>query len=209
MRPRLLVTGFGPFPTMPRNPSGGAAIRVATARRWALYGVEARPLVLTTAYSALDTELRPALAEGPAAVLMIGVAGRTRPVRVERRATGRRSTLFPDVAGERGAGPGALRSAAARATRVAPVKPLLALRAQGLPARISRDAGRYLCNASYHQALALAAPVLFIHIPKPPSPTRPARLGALPRRAWNARLDAALTAIGLILMREARNARAR
>jgi pyrrolidone-carboxylate peptidase len=38
-----------------------------------------------------------------------------------------------------------------------------------VPARLSCDAGRYLCNYSYRQAIELEPPVLrvvFIHVPK-------------------------------------------
>jgi len=46
-----------------------------------------------------------------------------------------------------------------------------AARAAGLPARLSRDAGRYVCNYSYWRALETAeqpggpAVVAFIHVP--------------------------------------------
>ena len=70
--PHLLVTGFGPFPTMPRNPAAALAAAVAASRRWRLHGITARALVLTTAYGTLAGELDPALAAGPAAILMIG-----------------------------------------------------------------------------------------------------------------------------------------
>ena len=91
---RLLVTGFGPFPSMPRNPSAALARTIAASPRWRIAGVDARALILTTAYATLPGELDPALADRPDAVLMIGVAGRSNRIRVEWRATNRRSTLF-------------------------------------------------------------------------------------------------------------------
>jgi pyroglutamyl-peptidase len=200
---RLLITGFGPFPGMPRNPSAALARRVAASPRWRVLGIDVTCRILTTAYAALATELDPALAERPDAVLLIGVAGRSKRIRVEWRATSRRSTLFPDVAGET-AGSVASGRTVARRSPIAPIKPLRALRAQKLPSRISRDAGRYLCNASYHRALALPRPVLFIHIPKPPRPAR-GKAGPRQRLTYDERLGAALTEMGMLLIRQARN----
>jgi pyroglutamyl-peptidase len=199
---RLLITGFGPFPGMPRNPSAALARQVAASPRWRVLGVQVECRILTTAYTALATELDPALAEAPDAVLLIGVAGRSKRIRVERRATNRRSTLYPDVTGETAVALASGRTAE-RSSRIAPVKPLRALRAQKLPSRISRDAGRYLCNASYYRALALPRPVLFIHIPKPP-PSRCIRRGVRQRLTYQERLGAALTQIGILLIRQAR-----
>ena len=198
---RLLITGFGPFPGMPRNPSAVLARQVAGSPRWRILGVQVECRILTTAYAALATELDPALAETPDAVLLIGVAGRSKRIRVERCATNRRSTLYPDVAGETAAALASGRTAE-RSSRMAPVKPLRALRAQTLPSRVSRDAGRYLCNASYYRALALPRPVLFIHIPKPPRPRR--SRGPRQRLSYQERLGAALTEIGILLIQQAR-----
>lgn len=194
----LLVTGFGPFPSMPRNPSARAARAVAASPRWRVLGIEVRLRILTTAYAAIPAELEPALAEGPSAVLMIGVAGRSRRVRVERRATARRSTLFPDRAGETAGRPAA--RSPPRWTAAATEAARLAFMRHGLPARLSRDAGRYLCNAAYFHALGSHAPVLFIHIPKPSDTRRPGprRIG---RVSDAARLDAALVDVARLLAR--------
>src|SRR4051794_22991219 len=98
-RPRLLVIGFGPFPRMPRNPSAALVRRIAAAPRWRLRGIEAQALVLPTTYAALDGELGEVLDAGRFdALLMVGVAGRARTLRVERRAVNRSSMLFPDAA---------------------------------------------------------------------------------------------------------------
>jgi pyroglutamyl-peptidase len=204
---RLLVTGFGPFPLMPRNPSAALARRVAASRHWGLAGIDATCRILTTAYATLPDELDPLLAAMPDAVLLIGVAGRETRIRVERRGTSRRSMLFPDMAGATAAKPMAGR-VDQRWTRLAPIKGLRALRGQDLPSRVSRDAGRYLCNASYFRALALPRPVLFIHIPKPPPASR-RRRGGLHRTGYDARLTEALVAIGRQLLLQSRTEQAR
>lgn len=171
---RLLITGFGPFPTVPDNPSARLARRVAASphlRR--LLGHAPDCLVLETRYGALDTQLAPALARRPRAVLMIGVAARRSRVCVETRAVNRVSRLFPDVSGAVGRflafepdGPAQRRSGAAAQVRVA-------LKRAGLDAAASRDAGRYLCNASYYRVLATGCPAVFVHIPMPPRTRRP------------------------------------
>lgn len=196
---RLLVTGFGPFPLMPRNPSAVLAQAVAASPRWHLAGIAAEHRILTTAYATLPGELDPLLASSPDAVLLIGVAGRDPRVRVEWRGTSRRSRLFPDVTGATAAA-SATGRAGMHKTRIAPVKALRPLRAMALPSRISRDAGRYLCNAAYYRALALSRPVLFIHIPKPPRASH-RRIGARHRQDYDRRLTAALVEIGRLLLR--------
>lgn len=197
------MTGFGPFPTMPRNPSGATARRLAASPRWRVLGVAAEARVLTTSYAALDDELTPALRTMPDAVLMTGVAGRARAVRVERRGTSRRSVLFADASGtrpkrvgEEGRTPVRRSSAPLEAAR-------LALRRHRLPATLSRDAGRYLCNAAYYRALAAPCPVLFVHIPKTPRADRPTAAHRH-RGAPSDRLHAALFEIGVSLLRQAR-----
>lgn len=168
----LLVTGFGPFPGMPRNPSAALAKRIGALARPRLGGTPVRVLILHTAYAALPAMLDPALAEAPAAILMFGVAGRARRVRVEALARNRTSRLFPDASGRIAArltlepdGP------AARQSPVAP-EALTILRRAGIPAIPSRDAGRYLCNAAYFRALRAGPPALFVHIPPVPRTRR-------------------------------------
>ena len=200
---RLLVTGFGPFPTMPRNPSAALAEAVAASPRWRLFGIAAEMRILTTAYGTLASELDPLLGSAPDAVLMTGVAGRSRAIRVETRATSRRSTLFPDVAGDTALWPAAA-GRHERRTRAGTIAALHRLQRAALPCRLSRNAGRYLCNACYFRALARPMPVLFIHIPKrlrggrPGARSRPARL------PLDVRLRDALVQIGLDMIRDGR-----
>lgn len=200
----LLVTGFGPFPGMPANPSGVLARRLGGMPRLkALTGGRLRVRVLTTAYAAIPTELEPALAAGPAAILMIGVATRARHVRVEARARNRASRLFPDASG-RIAGTLALDPegpAERRSPVAAPALP--ALRRNGVAAIRSQEAGRYLCNAAYYRALATGLPVLFLHIPPVPRKPRPVGQGRRQNRA-DACLPMACCAVARLLLLRAR-----
>lgn len=177
---RLLVTGFGPFPRVPRNPSAALARSLAADRRWRRRGVEARALVLETSYSAIEGTLLPTIRDfAPHAVLMLGVAPRRRRVTPETRAINRASRLYPDVSGAVGARALHLEKGAQLVRRArAPVGVFVGLlRAGGAPASLSRDAGRYLCNAAYFAALGesvAGAPFAcaFVHVPLAPEKGR-------------------------------------
>lgn len=205
----ILVTGFLPFPGVHVNPTTALARSVATRLRRA--GLDARALVLETSYSGgLPTLRRHLASERPQAVLMLGLAARARNVRVERCARGRASLLHPDATGGT---PGAKsttpsRNLPMRASGNVDIA-LAALRRAGIRTRLSPSAGRYLCDASYAQALAWSAgtgtPVIFIHVPwlRPAAGSRPAgRVAAF--RPDASVLAAALATIGRDLARRSR-----
>ena len=171
-RPRLrvLVTGFGRFPGAPSNPTERLVRDLRVRRRPGLAHLQiaAETLPVTwegsrQALAALRRELE------PDAILMFGLAGSARAIRVETRAVNVANRLRADAAGRTaakaalaGSGPPALRSRA-DARRV-----LAAIRATGAKAQLSQDAGTYLCNATLWSALAESGPrtpVLFIHVP--------------------------------------------
>ena len=207
MKPRLLVTGFGPFPGVADNPSAAIARRVAGSPRWRRLGIETHALVLPTAYSAIEGILAPALKGGYDGVLMIGVAGKAKRIRVERRAANRASVLMPDASGRRGTRltltPGSLH----RRSRVAAAPVLARLRQAGLGAEISQDAGRYLCNACYFSVLSEPLPVLFLHVPKAPRRKPRRARGRGFRASWPERVAAAFVNIGIELVATARRPR--
>ncbi len=210
-RGHILVTGFGPFPGVPRNPSAALARAVGRLGRNGIAGSPVRVLVLPTSYAAIPALLEPALAEGPAAVVMIGVARRAKRLRVEFRALNRASRLFPDASGRMPTTmaldpQGPARRGAAMAARA-----LAGLGRAGIAAVPSVDAGRYLCNASYFRALAEPCPVLFLHIPpdpparpaghgKPARNGKPARHVARKRRSPSARLPRAVAEVARLLL---------
>lgn len=201
--PRLLITGFGPFPGMPVNPSGALARRIGALPRLRAMAGGTRVLVLRTAYDAIPEAFEPELARRPDAVLMIGVAARSTRVRVESRARNRASRLLPDASG---AAAGRLALAAggpAERRSIAAVPALAILRRRAIPSARSGDAGRYLCNAAYYRALAETCPVLFLHIPPLPRPDRPGK--RRPRRQSPAEaLAEAFAEVALALLARAR-----
>lgn len=167
---RVLLAGFGPFPGVPRNPSAVVAQALARRRRPALSHLDRSAHVFATSYAAVDRDLPKLFASKPDVVLIFGLAGRRRHICIETRARNAVSLLFPDANGRRpstgvieAGGPSALFGGA-------PFHRLLgAARARNGSVRLSRDAGRYLCNYAYWRALQRAPHgrplVQFVHIP--------------------------------------------
>jgi pyroglutamyl-peptidase len=167
---RVIIAGFGPFHGAPSNPSGRLAIVLARRRRPALAGVKITSHVFATAYAAVDRDLPKLLAEKPDVLLVFGLAGRRRDICIETRACNRRSLLFPDVTGARPERAAIQIGQAGALKGNAPFVHLLgAVRRTALPARLSRDAGSYLCNYAYWRALQHVRNgrplVQFVHIP--------------------------------------------
>jgi pyroglutamyl-peptidase len=165
----VLITGFGRFPGAPFNPSTPLARAVAKRRRPAFAGVTRALHIFEVTYAAVDRDLPKLIKQHkPDIILMFGLAARTAHVRIEARARNVKSILFPDASGfqtdEREIAPGK-----PPAYGRAPLARLLgASRSSRVPTRISRDAGRYLCNYIYWRALEASRSgtlAQFVHIP--------------------------------------------
>jgi len=168
----ILITGFGPFPGAPFNPSEPLAIELARRRHPAFASVRRVVHVFRVTYEAVDQEL-PALIvrEKPAALIMFGLASRTKHVRIETRARNVLTRAVPDADGQipliSAVAPGAPMALSLRAPAQ---RLLMAARATGVPAVLPHDAGHYLCNyLCWRAAEAVSAGALrlaaFIHIP--------------------------------------------
>ncbi len=167
---RILLIGFGPFPGAPFNPSAFLVKLLARRRRPAFAGVVRRTHVLATVYGAVDRNLPKLLAQDPGVILIFGLAGRRRHLCIEMRARNAVSLLFPDASGYRPQRGVIVPGGRAALQSKAPFARLLrAARSAGIPARLSRDAGRYLCNYAYWRALERARNgrplVQLVHIP--------------------------------------------
>jgi pyroglutamyl-peptidase len=169
---RICITGFGPFPGAPFNPTGPLVARLLRLRRPAFGEVELSGHIFPVTYKAVDRELPELLAQHrPHALLMFGLASRTPYVRVETRARNAVTTLWPD-ADHALIRKGSI-SDGADAMMFGPhtAKLLRAARATGLDARASRDAGSYLCNYLSWRAIEAtcgdSGPRLaaFVHVP--------------------------------------------
>ena len=204
--PTLLITGFGPFPGVKVNPSETLARCVAGLKTWQLLGWNAEAMAFPTGYDIVSLKIDEKAAErpAPAFVVMLGVAAREKELRVELRAKNRVSTTHRDAT-----------SAKPRSTCLAPgaettrfgrypgLAVLRALHMAGVQARLSRDTGRYVCNAAYWRMLG-AMPekteVLFLHIPLP------AKAGARKsdRRPTMTVMARGITAVVRVMMLRAR-----
>jgi pyroglutamyl-peptidase len=166
----ILVTGFGPFPCAPINPTEALMSELSGKR---LAGIRVATHVFATSYAAVNNDL-PALLrrDQPDALLMFGFAAGTPHLRIETWARNAIS-LSEDATGtvprQRFIAPG-------RTPRLAlPTfdrELLAAARRARVPATISTDAGDYLCNyLCWHAALAAkkrTGPKVaaFVHVPE-------------------------------------------
>jgi len=76
--PRILITGFGPFPGAPFNPTEPLVARLLQLRRPALSDVKIFGHVFQVTYEDVDRQLPLLLASHrPHALLMFGLASRT------------------------------------------------------------------------------------------------------------------------------------
>lgn len=171
-RLRVLVTGFGPFPGAPFNPTEPLVARLSRLRRPALGDVELAGHIFPVTYRDVDRDLPKLLASRrPHALLMFGLASRTPHVRIETRARNAVTTLWPD-AGRVKPRTGSI-AGGADAMMFGPHtdKLLRAALATGIDARLSRNAGSYLCNYLSWRAIGATrregGPCLaaFVHIP--------------------------------------------
>jgi pyroglutamyl-peptidase len=169
---RILITGFGPFPGAPFNPTQPLVARLLRLRRPALSDVGLTGHIFPVTYTAVDRELPQLLAKSrPHALLMFGLANRTPYVRIETRARNAVTTLWPDADRSRARKGSILGGADAFNFGPHTAKLLRAAIGTGIGARPSRDAGSYLCNYLSWRAIeatqkdngpALAA---FVHVP--------------------------------------------
>jgi pyroglutamyl-peptidase len=169
----ILLTGFGGFPGAPVNPSGDLARKLARIRRPAFANSKRVAHVFATSYAAVDRDLPALIARHqPDAIVMFGLASRTKHIRIEMQARNRRLVLFPDATGFRPPAQTIRVEGPARLRGRAPFSRLLAAaRGHGVDAALSRNAGSYVCNYCYWRAIEGAPPqdgpiTVFIHVPK-------------------------------------------
>ncbi len=169
---RILVTGFGPFPGAPFNPTTPLVKRLMQLRRPALDGVALTGHIFHVTYRTVDRELPDLIARlRPQALLMFGLASRTAHLRIETRARNAVTTHLPDADGNRAQRTSIVRGADALVFGPHTANLLQAARSTGIDARSSRDAGAYLCNYLSWRAIEATqqpdGPALasFIHVP--------------------------------------------
>ena len=169
---RILITGFGPFPGAPCNPTQPLVARLLRLRRPAFSDVELSGHIFPVTYSAVDRELPELVAKHRSqALLMFGLANRTPYLRIETRARNAVTMLWPDADHARLRKGSIAGKADAMMFGPHTAKLLRAADATGIARGPRIDAGSYLCNyLSWHAIEStcrdngprLAA---FIHVP--------------------------------------------
>ena len=158
-----LISGFDAFGPVRINPSKCLAEDLAEQFGYAT-------VVLDVSYSRCFRRLRQEITRvQPKVVLLTGVARGGAGLRLEMCARNIATAMLEDVDGVVGAGQ-ALSSHRSKGDSIYTDVDTLALAASlccaGFDARVSTDAGGYVCNALYYHALEqLDIPVLFLHIP--------------------------------------------
>jgi pyroglutamyl-peptidase len=169
----ILVTGFEPFGGETVNASWEAAQRLEGWRHGEFMAVARR---LTCAYEASVTECVHAIETlRPAAVLMSGQAAQRRAVNIERFARNLDDATAPDNLGVLRRRIKINAKAPERLEALASFRALAAaIREAGLPARVSTNAGAYVCNHLYFGVLQYlrdrpdSVGAVFLHLPATP-----------------------------------------
>jgi pyroglutamyl-peptidase len=190
----ILVTGFEPFGGETVNASWEAAQRL---EGWRSGQFAAVARLMPCAYDASVIEFIRAIETlRPDAVLMTGQAARRATVSVERFARNLDNAAAADNHGALRRQTKIADSAPERLEATAPVSEIAdAIRTSGYPARVSTNAGGFVCNHLYFGALqhlsglGRATPAVFLHLPATPEQTAP--------RASATRLSAAAAADAL------------
>ncbi|HET6379393.1 MAG TPA: hypothetical protein VFG05_13965 [Methylocella sp.] len=199
---RILVTGFGRYPRVRANPTAMLA-RALTQEKMKLarLGIDLKTAVLPVQFTRVGAELDRLESEfKPDAILHFGVSARRRFFSIEMRALNRLCPYSCDAsgatAGRRLILPGA---PFARPSTFPSRQITAAFRRCGLHARLSMNAGSYVCNETLFLSLARskAAVIGFIHVPRLRSAERLQRAPARGRPDCGGLIKAALIAIKL------------
>ena len=169
----ILVTGFEPFGGETINASWEAAQKL---EGWRHGDTVAVTRLLPCAYDASVKKLISAIETlRPDALLMAGQAARRAVVCVERFAHNLDDATAPDNDGALRRALRISRAAPEWLETEAPVRTIArAIKGAGIPARVSRDAGGFVCNHLYFGALQYlsdkrsAIPAVFVHLPVTP-----------------------------------------
>lgn len=196
---RLLITGFSPFGGDGINPSW-QAVRALPERvgGWELYKRE-----LPVAFRGGPKALFEALEEAePDAVLMIGLAASRGAVTPERQGFNEMVARIPDNEGYQPQNEPVVPGGRQVLFSTLPVEDMTeAILSAGVPARVSDDAGRFVCNALLYSALYRLeqaddpVPAAFIHVPATPELAEGKDVPTLPLDQITLALQAAIEAI--------------
>ena len=168
-RPRVLITGFGPFPGFADNPS--AWLVETLAKQHSAPEIELHARVLATEWEGVALVSRLFETLQPHVMIHFGVSENAAAFSIERSAHNRTAREC-DACGAMPNRRTIREGGRPRFDTPFPAAALAAhLRREGIPARTSRSAGAYLCNYLYYHSLEWthgtgnASIAVFMHIP--------------------------------------------
>jgi pyroglutamyl-peptidase len=199
---RILVTGFGRYPRVWANPTAMLARALWQEKtKLARLGIELETAVLPVQFARVGAELDRLEKEfKPAAILHFGVSARRRFFSIEMRALNRLCPHSCDASGATAGRHLILPGAPFALPSTFPARQIAAaFRRFGLHARLSINAGSYVCNETLFLSLAgsKAAVIGFIHVPRLRRAGRPKHALAGWRPDRSGLIKAALIAINL------------
>lgn len=160
---RILVTAFEPFGGDAENASREAVLLLAER---GVTGVELAVGVLPVAFATAPPALRALVAEhAPDAVLAVGEAGGRAVVTPERQGRNRVDARIPDELGDQPRDATIDDGPALRVATLDVDALVAAIRAAGVPAEASDDAGGFVCNRIAVEVAGLPVPAAFVHVP--------------------------------------------
>jgi pyroglutamyl-peptidase len=170
-RPRILVTGFTPFPGAPVNPTERLIQSLRAHPQWLEKLGEIALEVLPVEYASVPALLEAAGRDfAPDIAVHFGLSARASGFTLERLARNANAVARVDNAGA--LPPPAIFDGEADLPSTLPLEAMAAaLEGQGLPVAWSDDAGGYLCNYTFYLAcsprFAGYSPAMagFIHVP--------------------------------------------
>jgi pyroglutamyl-peptidase len=169
-RPRLLVTGFGPFPGAPENPTE-RLIKALAGEAAEAFGASAfHAAVLRTEYRWSWAELERLTADlAPDIVVHFGLSEGIEAIHLECVGRNVVNPAKPDACGHAPSSSHLAEDGPDTLASTFPAEAILsALHGAGIPAALSDDAGDYVCNATLYRSLHAAPPtrrVGFVHVP--------------------------------------------
>ena len=171
-RPTVLITGFGPFPGVPENPSATLAFELCHQAQFHWPAYRFIPHVFSTEWQTIQSDLnRLCERENPALILHFGLGAQRSALHIERQARNHASGS-EDASGCVSSSGKIHHSAPDRHQTNLPLFTILSdLQSHGINAHISSNAGSYLCNYLYYNSLQASSiqarpPLIgFFHIP--------------------------------------------
>ncbi len=169
-QPRVLVTGFGPFLDNAVNPSESLARELDGQNLEGTTFIALAPLPVAYATAADIVAARAATLD-VGAILLLGLASTSPQIRVETTGRNVSTCAHPDARGVKKLGEVTIPGEPAQlSTRLDAKRVVATLLQNGVDARVSDDAGGYVCNDVYFRTLSGERmsgerPCLFVHVP--------------------------------------------